>query len=47
MGKQRKSGGTGGLAGKIAIAAVTAAASSAGKQAANRLIDRQEVTVAA
>jgi hypothetical protein len=42
MGKQRKSGSTGGLAGKLAATAVTAAASSAGKQAANRFIERQE-----
>jgi hypothetical protein len=42
MGKQRRSGSTGGLAAKLAVTAVTAAASSAGKQAANRLIDRQE-----
>ena len=42
MGKQRKSGSAGGLAGKLAVTAVSAAASSAGKQAANRLIERQE-----
>ena len=44
MGRQRKSGGGGGLAGKLAVTAVSAAASSAGKQAANRLIDRQEAS---
>jgi hypothetical protein len=47
MGKQRKSSGAGGLAGKLAVTAVSAAASSAGKQAANRLIERQESTKAA
>ena len=47
MGKQRKSGGAGGLVGRIAVAAASAAASSAGKQAANRVIDRQEAASAA
>lgn len=46
MGKQRKSGSAGGLAGKLAVTAVSAAASSAGKQAANRLIERQEAAAA-
>lgn len=46
MGKQRKSGSPGGLAGKLAVTAVSAAASSAGKQAANRLIERQEAAAA-
>ena len=42
MGKQRKPGPSGGLVVKLATTAVSAAASSAGKQAANRIIERQE-----
>lgn len=46
MRKSRK-GDPGGLAGKIAVAAVSAAASAAGKQAASKLVDRQQERTAA
>jgi len=45
--KKSHKGGGGGLGGKIAVAAVSAAASAAGKQAAGKLIDRQQEQVAA